>query len=151
MKNIFLILVAFFLSGCSQTNGNKNHNKIQDTAAAVKYFEQEMNFTTNPGGVKAGIKENNVVIVDVRREADFKAGHIPGAINLPFDKWDRFQGNQKEFPGLSRDKYNYVYCYELLCNLGQKAAKKFASLGYPAKEVKGGFQSWKDHKYPVEK
>ena len=151
MKNIFLILVAICLSACCQTNCNKNHNKIQDTAAAVKYFENEMRFTTNPGGVKAGIKENNVVIVDVRREADFKAGHIPGAINLPFDKWDRFQGDQKEFPGLSRDKYNYVYCYELLCNLGQKAAKKFASLGYPAKEVKDGFQSWNDHKYPIEK
>ncbi len=151
MKNYILFLVAICLSGCCQMTGNKNHNKIQNTAAAVKYFEDEMNFTTNPGGAKAAIGSKDITIVDVRREADFKAGHIPGAINLPFDKWDRFEGNQTEFPGLRKDGYNYVYCYELLCNLGQKAAKKFASLGYPAKEMKGGFQSWKDHKYQIEK
>ena len=152
MKSFYLFLITICLSACCQMNHNKSHNKIQDTAVAMKYFENEMNFTTNPGGAKAALdKKQNVTIVDVRREADFKAGHIPGAINLPFDKWDRFEGNQTEFPGLRKDGYNYVYCYELLCNLGQKAAKKFASLGYPAKELKGGFQSWKDHKYQIEK
>ncbi len=151
MKNYILVLIALFLSACSQTTGNKSHKKIQDTAAAVRYFENEMAFTTNPGGAKAAIGAKDITIVDVRREVDFKAGHIPGAINLPFDKWDRFEGNQTEFPGLRKDGYNYVYCYELLCNLGQKAAKKFASLGYPVKEMKGGFQGWKDHKYKVEK
>jgi hypothetical protein len=151
MKNYILFLVAIGLSGCCQTTYSKHHNKIQDTVAAVKYFEDEMNFTTNPGGVKAVLGSKDITIVDVRREADFKAGHIPGAINLPFDKWDRFEGTLTEFLGLRKDGYNYVYCYELLCNLGQKAAKKFASLGYPAKEMKGGFQSWKDHKYKIEK
>ncbi|MEI7493907.1 MAG: rhodanese-like domain-containing protein [Alphaproteobacteria bacterium] len=153
MKKLHLIFLSLILVACSEGPFNKtlSSNSVQDTAAAVKYFENEMNFTTGPGGVKSAIGSKNITIVDVRKEADFKAGHIPGAINLPFDKWDRFEGNQTDFSDLRKDGFNYVYCYELLCNLGQKAAKKFASLGYPSKEVKGGFQSWKDHKYPIEK
>ena len=151
MKKLYTAMLSLCLCACSQNVDNKNTYDIQDTAAAVKYFENELNFTTNPVGVKAVIGSETITIVDVRREADFKAGHIPGAINLPFDKWDKFEGNQIEFPGLRKNGFNYVYCYELLCNLGQKAAKKFASLGYPSKEIKGGFQSWKDHNYTIEK
>ena len=152
--NLSLVFIVLGLVSCSENRDTQTlqSSSIQDTRAAVQYFENEMNFTTNPGGVKAAInKKQNVAIIDVRKEADFKAGHIPGAINLPFDKWDGFEGNQSDFPGLKKDGFNYVYCYELLCNLAQKASKKFASLGYPSKEIKGGFQAWKDHKYQIEK
>lgn len=52
---------------------------------------------------------------------------------------------------MNKDGYNYVYCYELLCNLGQKAAKQFAKAGYPVKEIKGGFKSWEEKGYKIEK
>ena len=55
------------------------------------------------------------------------------------------------FLGLSKNKINYMYCYELYCSLSQKAAKKFASLGYPVKKIKGGLKAWKEHAYPIEK
>jgi rhodanese-related sulfurtransferase len=131
---------------------NSDQHKVQDTEAALKYFENELNFTANLGSVKK-VSEGKVdgVIIDLRKKEDFDRGHIPGAINIPFDKYDGFEGKQAEFPGLSKDKINYVYCYELLCNLSQKAAKKFASLGYPVKDVKGGFKAWEEHNYPVKK
>lgn len=127
--------------------------KIQDTKKAVEYFQNELNFTTNPHGVNAVLEGEvkNVTIVDVRAEKDFVKGHIPGAINLPYDKYNSFEGNEKNFPGLRKDGYNYVYCYQLLCNLGQQAAKAFAKAGYPVKEMKGGFKSWEDDDYKVEK
>jgi rhodanese-related sulfurtransferase len=127
--------------------------KPQDLKRAVQYFEDEMNFKTNPHGANYVVegKVKNVTIVDVRTAEDFAAGHIPGAINIPFDKFHNFEGNEKEFPGLRRDGYNYVYCYELLCNLAQKATKKFALTGYPVKELSGGYKSWKDGGYPIEK
>jgi len=121
-------------------------NKIQDSKKAVQYFEDEMNFKTNPHGVKDVVdgEVKNVTIIDVRAAKDFAEGHIPGAINIPFDKYNMFDGKETEFPGLRKDGFNYIYCYELLCNLAQKAAKKFASLGYPVKEIAGGFKSWKE-------
>lgn len=126
---------------------------LQDSKKAVEFFEQELEFVTNPHGVKSVVDEKvkNVTIVDVRSAEEFAKGHIPGAINVPPEKHAAFEGNETEFPELRKDGYNYVYCYQLLCNLSQKAAKKFASLGYPVKEMVGGFEEWKEHKYPIEK
>lgn len=129
-----------------------DHKKIQDTQAAAKYFEDKLNYTANSMSLKK-VSDGKVegVIVDLRRKENFEQGHIPGAINIPFDKFNDFEGQQTEFSGLSKNKINYLYCYEHLCNLSQKAAKKFASLGYPVKEVEGGFKAWEEHNYPVEK
>lgn len=144
-----LLAISVIFSASAESN---DQQKIQDTQAAVKYFENELNFTANPGSVKK-VSEGKVdgVIIDLRKKEDFDKGHIPGAINIPFDKYDGFEGSQTEFPGLSKTRFNYVYCYELLCNLSQKAAKKFASLGYPVKDIKGGFKAWEEHNYSVEK
>lgn len=125
--------------------------QIQDTQGAFQYFENKLNYTANPSTMKK-VSEGKIegVIIDLRKKDDFERGHVPGAINIPFDIYDGFEGKQTEFPGLSKDKINYLYCYELLCNLSQKAAKKFASLGFPVKEVEGGFKEWVSHNYPVE-
>ncbi|NRB11091.1 MAG: rhodanese-like domain-containing protein [Rickettsiaceae bacterium] len=157
MKKYFftMLLVLFFTM---QSEAIESNNKIQDTNAAMKFFEDQLNFTAGPGSVKKVVQgKAEGVIIDLRKREHFAQGHIPGAINLPFDEWEGFEGQHTKFPGLSKDKINYVYCYELLCNLSQKAAKKFASLKYPVKEMKGGFETWKKHNkehpnnYPIEK
>jgi len=146
---ISLIVMSSIFSAYAE---NSDQQKIQDTQAAAKYFEEELNFTAVPGTVKK-VSEGKLdgIIVDLRKKEHFDKGHIPGAINIPFDKYDGFEGKQTEFLQLSKNKINYVYCYELLCNLSQKAAQKFASLGYPVKDMKGGFKAWEEHDYPVEK
>src|SRR5690348_9784802 len=107
-----LLAISVIFSAFAESN---DQQKIQDTQAAVKYFENELNFTANPGSVKK-VSEGKVdgVIIDLRKKEDFDKGHIPGAINIPFDKYDGFEGSQTEFPGLSKTRINYVYCYELL-------------------------------------
>ena len=126
---------------------------LQDTKKAVEFFEAELDFKTNPYGVNRMIedKAKDIIIVDVRSAEDYAKGHIPGAINLPYEKYNGFTSNETEFPGLAKDKVNIVYCYELLCNLAQKAAISFAANGYPVKEMAGGFQEWKEKKYPIVK
>lgn len=148
----YILTLFLLLSVGNIAFAAENNSYVQNTEAAFKYFENELNFTATPSTAKK-VSEGKLdgVIVDLRREEHFNKGHIPNAINLPYDKYDSFEGNQSNFPGLSKDKINYVYCYELFCNLGQKAAKKFASLGYPVKEMKGGFASYEEHSYPIEK
>ncbi len=119
---------------------------------AEQYFENKLSFNINPDGLKEAIdsKQQKIVIIDVRSGKAFRDGHIPGAINIPFNEYNFFEGDKKKFFGLIKDDFNYVYCYSLLCMLGQKACKKFASLGYAVKEVKGGFKSWQDYGYDIE-
>lgn len=146
------IIGASFLAASSAVGQTTPQAPLQNTQKAVEYFSQELDFKTNPHGVKAVLegREKNVIIVDVRSAKDYAKGHIPGAINIPWEKHEGFEGAETEFPELSKNKYAYVYCYQLLCNLGQKAAKKFASLGYPVKEIVGGFDEWKKEGNPVE-
>lgn len=125
--------------------------ELQDSKAAYEYFSHELEFNANSHTV-LDVVEGRLegTIIDVRRRANYDQGHIPGAISLPFDEYNVFRGDEKEFPGLSKDSMNYIYCYELLCTLAQRAAQKLSSLGYPVKEVKGGFKTWVEKDYPVE-
>ncbi len=146
-------LAAGFPSFCHSEVQEPLQKPLQDSQKAVEFFEEELNFKTNPHGVKAVVdgKVKNVTIVDVRDAKSFAEGHIPGAINIPWEKHESFDGAETEFPELRKDGYNIVYCYEALCNLAQKAARKFASRGYPVKEMAGGFEEWKKGKYPIQK
>ena len=150
MRKCLLVLLACVTSCCQLKNDSAS--KIQDTKKAECYFKDEMAFTSTPYEIKSIIdRKEHVVIVDVRSEKDYNAGHIPGAINIPCEKWNMFTGSETEFPGLIKDGINYVYCYALLCDLSKRAAQKFAAAGYPVKEIKGGFEAWKVSKCKIEK
>jgi rhodanese-related sulfurtransferase len=140
-------LIAIIVFSCAYAF-NSDQNRIQDTKAAFQYFENEINFKANARTVlTVSLGKAPGVIVDVRDAEAFKAGHIPGAIHIPFGQ----KSKPIDFSGLSKDKINYVYCYSLHCNLSQMAAKTFAAHGYPVKEIQGGFDTWKEENYPIEK
>ena len=119
--------------------------RIHDPARARAYFEDKLAFTTGPIELDRWIKsgEDNLVVVDVRAAEDYAKGHIPGAINLPKEKWENPQG-------LSKDKTNVVYCYTQQCHLAANACAQFASRGYPVMELEGGFEIWKEHDLDIE-
>jgi len=114
-----------------------------DARAARDYFRAKMEFTTGPVELERELGSGKIVVVDVRAAEDFQAGHIPGAVNLPEDRWDKPHG-------LNRDRLNVLCCYSQVCHLAAKAALRFAEAGYPVQELEGGFAAWKDHDLPVE-
>ena len=63
-KSIFLCFLM-----CLSFSVYSQNNPIQDTAAAVQYFENEMNFTIGPAGVKKAVlaKNENIAIIDLRK------------------------------------------------------------------------------------
>jgi rhodanese-related sulfurtransferase len=111
---------------------------------AVEYFDAKLEFTIDPYGLNDLRKSNEVNVIDVRREADYKKGHIPGAINLPKERWSTFEG-------LTHDKPNVVYCYSISCYLATRACKEFAESGYPVIELIGGFEEWRKSRLPIGK
>jgi rhodanese-related sulfurtransferase len=120
--------------------------QIQDPAKARAYFENKLGFTTGPVELDRLIKahDEHIVVVDVRAAEDFAKGHIPGALNLPSEKWENPTG-------LSKDKTNIVYCYTQTCHLGAKACVEFAGQGYPVMELDGGFEAWKENDLDIER
>lgn len=87
-------------------------------------------------------KSADVVIVDVRGEAEYKQGHIPGAINIPVDVFAEKSG--------VLPKENKIIVY---CNTGgssYSAYRKLMKLAYPF-IAQAKFADWKEAKLPVEK
>jgi rhodanese-related sulfurtransferase len=115
-----------------------------NTQKPKEYFDPKMAFTTGPVELERMMKQGQVNVVDVRAAEDYAQGHIPGAVNLPKDKWHTLEG-------LRKDKTNVIYCYSQVCHLAAAAALEFASKGYPVMELEGGFRTWKEHEMDIEK
>jgi len=120
------------------------HVTMNDPAKAKEFFEAKMAFTTGPVELERAMKNNEVNVVDVRAGEDFSAGHIPGATNLPKDRWHTLNG-------LRKDKMNVLYCYSHVCHLAATAAVEFTSKGYSVTELDGGWRWWKDDGFDIEK
>lgn len=103
--------------------------------------------TIDTVGLRAELTQNpDSLVVDVRTPAEFRAGHIPGAINLPLDQID---AHLRRIVG---DAGGHMV---LVCQSGGRACQAFDALtgaGLGAVEVlEGGMSSWVTAGGPVER
>jgi len=86
------------------------------------------------------------VVLDVRRPAEFAAGHIPGAVNLNVED-KSFEANALK---LDPNKTYVVHCAHGIRSA--KAADKLESLNFPSiLDFSEGFSVWQKAAKPVEK
>lgn len=118
-----------------------------DFEKAFEHFSDKMDFTTGSHElellVSSKTNPSKYQVVDVRYPADFAAGHVPGAINLPKGKWANVKG-------LNREAILYLYCYNATCHLAAEAAVQLVRQGYKVVEVEGGWDTWVKNGYAVE-
>ena len=112
------------------------------------------NYKISEDDLKAMVdaKDESILILSVRKAEDYAAGHIEGAINIPFGK-EMIPGFMSELP---KDKKIVVYCYT-----GQTAGQATAALrllGYDAVSLNGGMgtaanapSGWANKGFPVVK
>lgn len=124
--------------------------KIQEirnnTEKAECYFSKKLAFTLGPVELKELSEERNVKILDVRLEADYQVGHIPGAVSMPYEEInDRIKD-------LNKDDLHIVYCYNNYCHLGVRAAYLLAKNTFSVMVLEGGFKTWaEDFRFAVTK
>ncbi|UTH38471.1 rhodanese-like domain-containing protein [Pseudomonas sp. KHPS1] len=108
---------------------------------AVAHFTQRMAFETDCSDVHASQQAGEVdyVLVDVRGEAAYAAGHVPGAINIPHRLM-----SAEFMAGYPSDTLFVVYCAGPHCNGVHRAAVRLAGLGFAVKEMLGGVTGWLD-------
>jgi rhodanese-related sulfurtransferase len=116
-----------------------------DLDGAREFFRAKTAFTTGVHEVLGAIGGGaaDIVIVDLRLPSDFRAAHVPGAINLPKGTWATAQGLEKE-------KLNILYCYSQTCHMAAEAAQELLAKGYAVQEMEGGFATWQQAGYRVE-
>lgn len=90
------------------------------------------NFQIASADAKALVDAGTVTVLDVRQAEDYTAGHIAGAVNIPF-------GQGMDFSDVPTDQQVIVTCYT-----GQTAGQTVAvlrMLGYSAVSLKGGMNN----------
>lgn len=100
--------------------------------------------------VKAFFDAKSATIVDAREPTDYADGHIPGAINLPYDEVVTDPDRLEKFdPG---GKPIIVYCGGGTCELSMNLG--FALVNAGKKKVlvfMGGWPEWSTSGYPIAK
>lgn len=96
-------------------------NLAEGTTDAVQWHEL-------PAALDAG-----AALVDVRTPAEFAAGAIPGAVNLPLDELRERHGEIADGPVI-------VHCQ--VGQRGHTAARLLTQLGYDVRNLDGGYRTW---------
>jgi len=83
--------------------------------------------------------ERTFTLLDVREQREYEAGHLLGAVNLPYERLDEVEA---EIP---KDRPVVIYC----AYGGQSllAARKLAGCGYDAVNALGGLHYYRGKYY----
>lgn len=90
-------------------------------------------------------RRGEAMVIDVRPEEEFEAGHIAGAINVPLESLPRFL---KKLP---KEQDVVAYCRGPYCLLAFEALEKLRKKGFSARRLEDGFPEWQAERLPVEK
>lgn len=113
---------------------------------ALTYFSTKLTLETDASDVYAAQKAGEeFVLVDVRGDEAWAQGRVRGAIHMPYR--DVAERAPREIP---EGTPVVVYCWSPGCNAGAKGAVEFAKLGFPVREMIGGYEYWIREGQPTE-
>ena len=90
------------------------------------------------------IKDGLVTVLDVRPDDEFRAGHLPQAVNIPLRELARRLG---EIP---KKREVVAYCRGPYCVLAFEAVALLRQRGFKARRLEDGYPEWKAAGMPVE-
>ena len=96
-------------------------------------------------GLMERLADASVVVLDVRPEAEYRAGHVPGALSVPVDSLEA------ALQVLPKDKEIVAYCRGPYCVFSDEAVAFLKSRGYRASRLTEGFPEWRAEGYPIER
>ena len=124
MRRIFALffVLTLLLTGCADTSASAEKNTYEPiTQEAAKEMMDTM----------------DVIVLDVREQEEFDAGHIPGAVLLPVGSIDE-ESAKAVIP--SKNSVVLVYCCS--GNRSKTASAALAALGYSEVYEFGGINTW---------
>lgn len=91
----------------------------------------------------SGLSSEKVVVLDVRPEEEYQAGHLPRAINAPVEKLEQM------LDLLPADQEIVAYCRGPYCVLSHEAVQILRRRGFRVRRYEEGYPEWKAAGLPV--
>lgn len=87
--------------------------------------------------LKRRLRDDSVMVLDVRPRDEFDVGHVPGAINVPLTELDA------RLSSLPADREIVAYCRGPYCILAFEAVALLRARGFHVRRLEDGFPEWK--------
>jgi ArsR family transcriptional regulator len=86
--------------------------------------------------LKARLDDTNLLLLDVRDEAEYRQGHLPSALHIPLHELEERLGQ------LPKGREIIAYCRGPYCILSFRAVQLLRSHGYACRRMQDGFPEW---------
>jgi rhodanese-related sulfurtransferase len=137
---IMAFALIFSLAGCQSLHPAH----LQSTQARL--VNRQLPLELSLDQFKICVKKNEALILDVRDEQNYRQGHVPGALLLPYEPQNNFEAAYKTLKlKLEADKNRPIvlYCMGSSCPLSEAMRNRFVSLGYTDIAVfSAGWDAW---------
>jgi rhodanese-related sulfurtransferase len=90
------------------------------------------------------MREGDVIVLDVRPEPEYHAGHISGAISVPVKEITR------RLRAIPKDRQVVAYCRGPYCVYADDAVRTLKRRGYEAARLEDGYPEWARAGLPVD-
>jgi rhodanese-related sulfurtransferase len=122
--------------GAPRRRGESTGGRLPGRAGRVEHVSAEE--------LQERLARGDVVLLDVRPEPEFKAGHISGAQSVPLDALASLA------PKLPRRRQIVTYCRGPYCVYADDAVRVLQARGLEARRLDVGFPEWRRAGLPVE-
>jgi len=123
--------------------GERNMAEIERVMAAYFRARDAME-PVSRADLTERLRAGLVTVLDVRPENEFRLGHLPSALNIP---WPELEQRLGELPS---DRDVVAYCRGPYCVLSFEAVAALRARGYTVHRLEDGFPEWKAAGLPVE-
>ncbi|MBR3401795.1 MAG: YdcF family protein [Parasporobacterium sp.] len=128
---VLTLILAILLSGCSGKPASGSGDIMDGDGMLNSYLQ-----ITQEEAAYMMTKDDGHVVVDVRRQDEYDAGHIPGAILIPNESIG------EEPPAELPDKEQIILVYCRSGRRSKEAAQKLFDMGYERVYEFGGIIDW---------
>ncbi len=139
-------------------NKTDSLKRIQDSVKAanqkkedsIKNAQNQVTEIVKPVDIKIdfakALFDKKYRFLDARDAADFNAGHIQGAMNIPFHEIEKYKDRLNDLP---KDQVYVTYC-SAACDVSIDMAYYMAKMGFKKVYIfHGGWDEWKAAGYPA--
>jgi rhodanese-related sulfurtransferase len=90
------------------------------------------------------------LVIDARQSTDWENGHLPGAINLSSNNFEKDYLNRRNLLENQRGRPLVVYCTSRICSSSQRIGLILTLLGHRDVRIFSvGWDAWLENHYPV--
>lgn len=130
--------------------GNWGSKVIADSLVVPHNYEPQDPEAVTFGQALKSFESEKALFVDSRPKENFDSGHIPGAVNLPYEEFEEYFPQLRS--SLSEVREIIVYCDGTECETSLLLARELVDLEYHnVKVFFGGWLEWINAGLPVEK